>query len=53
MLKGRIKYQNEVLLLKPENVDLIGGHVEDIATPEHFVELLESELYAKNFPAII
>jgi hypothetical protein len=33
-----------VLFLKPENVDILGGHVEDISTPDHFVELLENEL---------
>ena len=37
--------RNGVLFLKPENVDLLGGTVEDMSNINYMKELIENELY--------
>ena len=45
LLKGNMNLRNGVLFLKPENVDLLGGSVEDMSNINYMKELIENELY--------
>ncbi len=45
LLKGNMNLRNGVLFLKPENVDLLGGTVEDMSNINYMKELIENELY--------
>lgn len=43
-ISGRIQYENHVLLLEPQNVKVLGGNVEDIASLDYMLHLIEEDM---------
>lgn len=47
-ISGKIPFENNVLLLEPQHVKVLGGCVEEIANLDYMLNLIQEDMYFKE-----